>query len=84
MQHLVLSGGLENGLVESGVLSALESNGVFSVGELESIYATSVGVTVAAFICIGMPPEKNFSKTEFFASNFWDSLSKENDPLCTT
>ena len=58
MQHLVLSGGLENGLVESGVLSALESNGAFSVSELESIYATSVGVTVAAFICIGMPPEK--------------------------
>jgi predicted acylesterase/phospholipase RssA len=58
MQHLVLSGGLENGLVESGVLSALESNGSLSVSDLESIYATSVGVTIAAFLCIGMHPEK--------------------------
>ena len=57
MQHLVLSGGLENGLVECGALSALETKGAFSLSELESIYATSVGVTVAAFLCMGMSPE---------------------------
>lgn len=58
MHHLVLSGGLENGLVQAGVLASLENNGTFVIEDLKSIYAASVGVTVAAFLCIGMSPEK--------------------------
>ena len=58
MQHLVLSGGLENGLVEIGVLSSLEENGSLVMKNIESIYATSIGVTVAAFLCLGMSPER--------------------------
>ena len=58
MEHLVLSGGLENGLVEAGVLDALEVKGDLVIENLQSIYATSVGVTVAAFLCIGMSPKQ--------------------------
>lgn len=54
IEHLVLSGGLEKGLLQIGVLEAMESQDEFAVGNLTSIYGTSIGAVIGAMLCAGL------------------------------
>lgn len=52
IKHLVISGGGPIGLRYLGALEKLEREGFWSIDNIESIYATSVGSIIGAFICL--------------------------------
>ena len=52
IKHLVISGGGPLGLRFLGALQHLEKNGFWQLNNIESIYATSVGSIIGAFICL--------------------------------
>ena len=56
IKHLVLSGGTENGLIQTGALATLDDRGILSTDDLESIYATSVGTVIGVLLCARMTP----------------------------
>lgn len=52
IKHLVISGGGPLGLRYLGALEKLEKEGIWKLENIESIYGTSIGSTIAAFICL--------------------------------
>ena len=52
IKHLVISGGGPLGLRYLGALEKLEKEGFWKFDEIESIYATSIGSIIGAFICL--------------------------------
>ena len=52
IKHLVISGGGPLGLRYLGALEKLEQEGFWKLDNIESIYATSIGSIIAAFICL--------------------------------
>ena len=52
IKHLVISGGGPIGLRYLGVLQQLEKDGFWTFDNTESIYGTSIGSIIAAFICL--------------------------------
>jgi predicted acylesterase/phospholipase RssA len=61
IKHLVISGGGPLGLRYLGALEKLEKEGFWNYENIESIYATSIGSIIGAFICL------NYD---------WDTLNK--------
>jgi predicted acylesterase/phospholipase RssA len=54
IEHLVLSGGLEIGLVQAGVLEAMEAAGTIEMSAMRTIHATSVGAVLAVMVACRM------------------------------
>jgi predicted acylesterase/phospholipase RssA len=52
IKHLVISGGGPLGLRYLGALEKLENEGFWKVDDIESIYGTSIGSIIGAFICL--------------------------------
>lgn len=52
IKHIVISGGGPLGLRYLGALQKLEKEGFWKVANIESIYGTSVGSIIGAFICL--------------------------------
>ena len=52
IKHLVIGGGGPLGLRYIGALEKLESEGFWHFEDIESIYATSIGSIIGAFICL--------------------------------
>jgi NTE family protein len=52
IKHLVISGGGPLGLRFLGVLEKLEKANFWKINNLESIYGTSIGAIIGAFICL--------------------------------
>ena len=52
IKHLVISGGGPLGLRYLGSLEKLEKEGYWKFDEIESIYSTSIGSIIGAFICL--------------------------------
>jgi predicted acylesterase/phospholipase RssA len=52
IKHLVISGGGPLGLRYLGALEKLEQTGFWSADNIESIYSTSIGSIIGAFICL--------------------------------
>lgn len=52
IKHLVISGGGPLGLRYLGALEKLEQEGFWNFENIESIYGTSIGSIIAAFICL--------------------------------
>jgi NTE family protein len=52
IKHLVISGGGPLGLRYLGALEKLEQDGFWKVENIDSIYATSIGSIIGAFICL--------------------------------
>jgi len=52
IKHLVIAGGGPIGLQFLGALEHLNEQGFWKIEEIESIYATSIGTLIAAFICL--------------------------------
>lgn len=52
IKHFVISGGGPLGLRYLGALEKLEKEGVWQFDTIESIYGTSIGAIVGAFICL--------------------------------
>jgi len=52
IKHLVIAGGGPLGLQYLGALQKLEQSGFWKQDEIESIYGTSVGTIIGAFICL--------------------------------
>jgi patatin-like phospholipase/acyl hydrolase len=52
IKHLVISGGGPLGLRYLGALRELEENNYWNINNIESIYGTSIGSVIAAFICL--------------------------------
>ena len=71
IEHLVLSGGFEKGLLQLGILSVLEERSEFNVQELKTIHGTSIGAFVGAALCTGM--------TASAAANYFISRPMERD-----
>ena len=61
IKHLVISGGGPLGLRYLGALQKLEEENFWKLNEIESIYGTSIGSIIGAFICL------NYD---------WDTLNK--------
>ena len=61
IKHLVISGGGPIGLRYLGALQKLEEENFWKLNEIESIYGTSIGSIIGAFICL------NYD---------WDTLNK--------
>ena len=61
IKYLVIGGGGPLGLRYIGALEKLESEGFWRFGDIETIYATSIGSIIGAFICL------NYD---------WDTLNK--------
>ncbi len=61
IKHLVIGGGGPLGLRYIGALEKLESDGFWRFEDIETIYATSIGSIIGAFICL------NYD---------WDTLNK--------
>jgi len=52
IKHLVISGGGPLGLRYLGALEKLEKEGVWKLDDIETIYGTSIGSIIGAFICL--------------------------------
>ena len=52
IKHLVISGGGPLGLRYLGALEKLEKEGFWNFDNIESIYGTSIGSIIGAFICL--------------------------------
>jgi predicted acylesterase/phospholipase RssA len=52
IKHLVIAGGGPVGLCFLGALQYLNEKSIWSIENIESIYATSIGTIIAAFICL--------------------------------
>lgn len=52
IKHLVISGGGPLGLRYLGALQKLEKDGFWKLDEIETIYGTSIGSIIGAFICL--------------------------------
>lgn len=52
IKHLVISGGGPLGLRYLGALEKLETEGFWKIDDIESIYGTSIGSIIGAFICL--------------------------------
>jgi predicted acylesterase/phospholipase RssA len=52
VKHLVIAGGGPIGLQFLGALEHLNENGFWKIENIESIYATSIGTIIGAFICL--------------------------------
>ena len=52
IKHLVISGGGPLGLRYLGALEKLEKEGFWKLDDIESIYGTSIGSIIGAFICL--------------------------------
>jgi len=52
IKHLVISGGGPIGLQFLGVLEHLNEQNIWKFEDIESIYATSIGTIIGAFICL--------------------------------
>ena len=52
IKHLVIGGGGPLGLRFLGALQKLEQKGFWEFNNIESIYGTSVGSIIGAFICL--------------------------------
>ena len=53
IKHLVISGGGLYGLSALGSLIYLTERGFWRMGDIESIYGTSVGAVIGVFVCLG-------------------------------
>ena len=52
IKHLVISGGGPLGLRYLGALEKLEKDGFWKIDDIETIYGTSIGSIIGAFICL--------------------------------
>ncbi len=52
IKHLVIAGGGPIGLQFLGALEHLNENAFWKIQDIESIYATSIGTIIGAFICL--------------------------------
>lgn len=52
IKHLVIAGGGPMGLCFLGALEYLNEKSIWKVDEIESVYATSIGTIIGAFICL--------------------------------
>lgn len=75
IRHLVISGGANGGFAYLGALNYLEKNNFFSMSNIETIYATSIGTYIAIFITIGY--EWGTIK-DFLIKRPWNSVYKVN------
>ena len=55
IKHLVISGGMNTGMVFVGILKHLLQQSFFSMDDIETIYATSVGTLTAVYFSLGYP-----------------------------
>jgi predicted acylesterase/phospholipase RssA len=52
IKHLVISGGGPLGLRYLGALEKTEKEGIWKIDDIESIYGTSIGSVIGAFVCL--------------------------------
>lgn len=52
IKHLVIAGGGPLGLCFLGALEHLNEHNVWNIEDIESVYATSIGTIIGAFICL--------------------------------
>jgi len=71
MNHLVLSGGGPNGMIQMGVLHAAIKEGV--LGEIKTLYAVSAGAFLGASLALRVPIE---TICEYFIERPWDKWIK--------
>ena len=80
IEHLVMSGGGPNGVIQLGMLKTLHDAGFFRLSDLKSVYATSAGAILATFILMDVPfddvctyivkrPWNKWVKIDFLALN---------------
>lgn len=53
IKHLVISGGMNSGIVFFGILKHLMEQSFFTMDDIETIYATSVGTLTAVYFSLG-------------------------------
>ena len=75
IKHLVISGGGPLGLRYLGALKKLEEESFWKINEIESIYGTSVGAIIGAFICLKYDWE---TLTKYIIERPWHDAFKVN------
>lgn len=58
IEHVVLSGGGPNGLLQMGVIQELVRSGHLDVRNLKSVYGTSAGAIICVILALGIPMEE--------------------------
>lgn len=71
IEHLVLSGGGPNGLIQIGLLHYLLDHAYFEMSNIKSIYGTSAGAVISILIVIGIPI---FEIKEYFIQRPWEKF----------
>ena len=75
IKHLVLSGGMNTGVVFFGILKHLLEQSFFNMDDIETIYATSVGTLTAVYFSLGY----NLNNIEtFIIDRPWHHVFKLN------
>jgi NTE family protein len=75
IKHLVISGGGPLGLRYLGALKKLEEESFWKINEIETIYGTSVGAIIGAFICLKYDWE---TLTKYIIERPWHDAFKVN------
>jgi predicted acylesterase/phospholipase RssA len=75
IKHLVISGGGPLGLRYLGALQELEENNYWNIENIESIYGTSIGSVIGAFICLKYDWE---TLTKYIIERPWHDAFKIN------
>jgi predicted acylesterase/phospholipase RssA len=80
IEHIVMSGGGPNGIIQLGLLKTLQDANFFRLSDLKGMYTTSAGAIIAAFILLDVPlddvcdymikrPWNKWLKMDLFALN---------------
>ena len=75
IKHLVISGGGFYGICALGALRYLNGKGFWNVGDIESIYGTSVGAIIGVMICLRYNLE---TLEEYVLNKNWQDLLSFN------
>ena len=75
IKHLVISGGGPLGFRYLGALQKLEQDGFWHLDDIETIYGTSIGAIIGAFICLKYDWE---TLTKYIIERPWHDAFKVN------
>jgi predicted acylesterase/phospholipase RssA len=73
IEHIVMSGGGPNGVLQLGMLKVLQEAGFFRLSDLKGVYATSAGAILAAFILLDVPLD---DACEYMVKRPWNKWLK--------
>jgi predicted acylesterase/phospholipase RssA len=52
IRHLVISGGGQTGFTFYGILKEAEKQGFWNIGDITSMYGTSIGTFISVMLCL--------------------------------